>query len=760
MSPPQDFDIIALGELKPSEVTIVQSYLKITGQTGALVGAVRAEASWDLRPVLLERDELSVLRFAAAQPNLSAAMSNYAVGIADLLQKESTATGTIVSGVAQGRLWVRREWPRVKHALTSQREIILELLRFVERCHQSGVAHGHLAWPNVFLIGGTVRVVDFGFAALNATGGSSTESFPPEWRPGEVPKPAGDLFLLGKMLLEVDLNDFTPDQRGLVMALLNPHPGSRPIMRTLLDRFSTRGAGGVSEGSFKSGRLITTTNKGNSPSSEPTVSEQRRAETPRSFSPSAEPAASPDLTQTRDQKQTSDQRRSTQINPVIYVLLGILAVVLYLRFWGGLDSESDLPVETYWQSNQISLMRHVGAAAIADPDGPAALTVVGDALRGQKRTQVSGDFLRIVFDPRWEASLDETDRSLAFKSALSGLMGTDPPLLSDLQQRHPALLLAALATARDEAARKGAAINRLSELPEPYGPVFQGLIDQGINEGGEPVVFFAARIVSGDVSEEVIDGFLAGDRPPMLGRLKAVFPLAEQSPSFAAIILRLLARGPFGQLVSWFDEEAAGHWGTLAPAARLSLLLGKYPEVPLAKEQLIDLCSFPNPQIRDRARADLPAAVGPESGRIAGLVFRQKDKLLTREQLIILFELFTLSQEEEYTFLDIWFKTKPEPSLVLKILIARQDIRGLDPFNVEAARYLKDKNWIASLTELKALSLHPEPLARTLAYSRLDPKVPDQAEVLRAMAKVEPNQRIRDQIQLKIESAAAGPPAE
>src|SRR5690606_35234836 len=117
---------------------------------------------------------------------------------------------------------------------------------------------------------------------------------------------------------------------------------------------------------------------------------------------------------------------------------------------------------------------------------------------------------------------------------------------------------------------------------------------------------------------------------------------------------------------------------------------------------------------------------------------------VSREQVVLLLLALKSEGEQQYPFLAKWFETEPDPILVFRLLLSRSKISGLDPFSVEAARYLKDARLQPTADELQVLALHPEPLARTLEYQYLDGAQPEHREILEAMIQVEPNARVRE----------------
>jgi hypothetical protein len=97
---------------------------------------------------------------------------------------------------------------------------------------------------------------------------------------------------------------------------------------------------------------------------------------------------------------------------------------------------------------------------------------------------------------------------------------------------------------------------------------------------------------------------------------------------------------------------------------------------------------------------------------------------------------------------------------VLLLLLARGGYDSTDTFNLEAARYLRRSQWSATTDMLKLLAQHPEPLARTLAYVRLDPKDDEQRKILQARISAEKDKGLLKMVMAKLSSdLPSGAPA-
>ena len=105
---------------------------------------------------------------------------------------------------------------------------------------------------------------------------------------------------------------------------------------------------------------------------------------------------------------------------------------------------------------------------------------------------------------------------------------------------------------------------------------------------------------------------------------------------------------------------------------------------------------------------------------------------LKREETIALVSALKLPIDKRTPFIAAWFNLRPSPNAVVLLLLARTEVGDRDMFNLEGARYLRKSSWKAPLEILTLLAAHPEPLARAIAYGRLDPTKEADRTVLEA----------------------------
>lgn len=411
----------------------------------------------------------------------------------------------------------------------------------------------------------------------------------------------------------------------------------------------------------------------------------------------------------------------------------------------------DIPVVEYWKSGQMSLMQKVAEAAVAG-DQDARSAIIDASLSGAPNKQIHSDMLKFAFDPRWQDALSDTDADAVMRLALAPLYPDGIAGLPRLERLHPLVLIALLgdlpldkpATAFEEIPSKV-----LSELPDPLGKIFAPAISSGASLADRSVRSLA-HLVIGDSSEAIFQSYFGGADPRE--QLRTALPILVSNAQLAAPLFTYLLHGQsiLSDLANWFAAEDLAQWEQLAPRMRLFIVAGEVPPSGLTLEQYADLLQFPDMRIRALAAAAiLNNFLGSEYQPTIAFLGGDSNQL-GRFATIALISSFKLDPDSYYSFLLKWFEAKPDAGSILRILLARSQVTGVDPLNFQAASYLKRVPWEASLKDLAALIQHPEGLARVLAYSKLDPTIPNERTLLQEALKREPNDNFRDEIARRI----------
>jgi hypothetical protein len=244
------------------------------------------------------------------------------------------------------------------------------------------------------------------------------------------------------------------------------------------------------------------------------------------------------------------------------------------------------------------------------------------------------------------------------------------------------------------------------------------------------------------------------DPARLLAKVSVILPVVSASePASAELVSAFVERGgELSTIIGWFDLEELAGWSKLRSSEKLSLLLGNVPETGMTQARLADLLTFPLDAVRQQAIIKVAEILKGQDVQRLLVTLATPSNGLTREQIISLLSALKLPAQNRTPFISAWFDLKPSPEAVLLILLSRSNVDSSDVFNLEAARYLRRSDWSASIDILKLLSLHPEPLARVIAYGRLNPSVDTERSVLLERQLSESNESCLKVLKEKINS--------
>lgn len=414
--------------------------------------------------------------------------------------------------------------------------------------------------------------------------------------------------------------------------------------------------------------------------------------------------------------------------------------------------------ESLWRSGQPSLMKEVVTAALQNEDPVARAAIVGAILKGAQPVNVRDELIRVAFDPRWEAQLSPNDRRIAIALAVTQFMPEALQGLPPLSTAHPAVIFAIMATTSIEtpmAPLQEIKVQHLTGLPAPIGPAFGEFSKLPAATVGSANTRALAHILNGSTHETIVSKYFdnTADELATLRKLRILLPLLQRSDALErATYTTLFANSKIiTRILRWFEDEPIGSWEKVAKRDKLALVSGILPDTQLTFEQYSDLLHFPNQRVASAAAERLDK--GFFKGRAQGMLeFLSSSKnKLSRAQTVTVLATTPLKGDEAFDFLSRWFGSNPDPQSVLALLLTRNEGEKIDPFSFTAANYLSENTrWQADFATLRKLIAHSEPLARALAYARLDPRNAEQRKVLENMATSEPKPNLRELIQNRL----------
>jgi hypothetical protein len=728
--------LVSPASLSGAEGLVYQNLKEWLPLNGVCVNVMLGRDPWDLRPLILQNNKVTLYRFSkpldpAARRALAAEMQGFSVipgwemriehrEVSDrLLMARPFVQATLADLIVQGGGVIG---PR-------RQELLSDLIALVKVLRKRSLVHGHISPANIAEVEGGLILLDPRLGALHY---SKDQHLAPEVVAGGEPTESSDLFGLGSVLLSLLGDDATHQQRELIDRLLLPAPRQRPSIEEVEKEFA-RSLPAQSRQALRAGRVVSI------------ASQPLKGAQPRVSNPSG---------------STHGEKRSGKRVLAVGSLLLVTAAAIGVRLsYPALSNDllRHLPFVAHsfsaeyardWTSNDKLLMKIVAQAAIEEHDVSAENTILEDTLSGQNRPGVSANLLRVALSDLWVSELSAIDKRAAVALSVLSIYPEGIKTLPDLTSLHSGVLLAVVGQTRPKKASeqlKSLSIDRLAALPGPVGELFSRLKASGSTDLASPEVIALAGMVSGNPPAETLESYIQPEDSPSvaLARLSIALPLLAANESMAQQVLAILRdRGDeLGKVLSWFDIDSLSIWGKVKSSERLGLVLGALPSRELAAENYADLLTFPLAEVRGKSAHALKVRfLQSESDQLFELLSGPQNGF-SRDQNVALLSSLSIEESKRAPYLEILFKTKPTPEMVLLLLLARSNKGASDVLNLEASRLLRKSSWQASNEILSLLASHPEPLARALAYARLSPRNPEQKKILqkRLSEESEPN---------------------
>jgi hypothetical protein len=734
--------LVSPESLSPDQSLLLKEYSRSFPQGAVCVNVMVGSEPWDIRPLLLIGGKVSLARFSmelgeARAKRVAAELEGYSV----LFNNQQR----IVYIAGEGRFMLLRPFANTtlrddleKGEIVGDRALTLivrDLIKIVSDLSRRSLAHGHISPSNITREGGRIQLIDPVMGYLHRT---EDTYLPPESERGELPGPASDLYGLGCMIRILLGDRLTQRQQRLVEQLLLPSARQRPPLVEVAIAFGVRDADVVEErGEQRIGseRVVRQGARVSAGDGEYERGADRRDDYGRQGE--------------LDNGSYRQSRRSSLGSNLI--LLGLLALgagwVIYQRYpelyyraaayLPALAPSYSPEYEDAWVSGERARMSVVARAAAVRGEPAAINTVLDDVLTGSNPEGVRGAFMRVAFDEEWRSELSEADRKTALALGLDQLVPELKGRLDSVTGLHPGILLAILGQLQSKNVTneiRQVQIDRLLALPEPFRGLFGQMKSMGAKTLGDPRVAALAGIVTGDTRVANLESFIGKDctAAQTLASISLIAPIIANNQGAQRDLLGILTErgGELGSLVSWFEILDLAQWSKVAPEQKLALVLGELPEQGLASIQYVDLLSFPIESVRSKSILKVRGSFQDTDAEKVLVTVTSPASGLTREQVIALISALQLAPEARTPFITAWFDLKPPPDTVLLLLLARASADSTDLFNLEATRYLKRSEFNYNLDVLKLLAVHPEPLARVLAYTKLDPNEQAQRSVL------------------------------
>jgi serine/threonine protein kinase len=405
----------------------------------------------------------------------------------------------------------------------------------------------------------------------------------------------------------------------------------------------------------------------------------------------------------------------------------------------------------YWESGQPKLQREVVTAAVVGNSAEAQKVITDGINLKTTPARVRNDLLKVGFSKLWSQAYSIEDKKILFALSLEDpgvdVLKTLPPINS----AHPGVViaLASQLSPNKESPISALSLDVYSRLPKPFAAAFTSLESFGVKKVGETTALGLARITAGNISEASLLLFIDKDPSGKVAVLKIMAD--ELGNEFGNRIIetnRKLGQSGLPEL-TWFDKSKNVDWNSIQSKTRLAIASGSLQFKELSIEHQLDLLSSPLISTKETIAEGLILQLGDKIEPVIKVLLEPENGL-QRDQIVTLISALSYQGENSKKFISDWFKSNPDSQTVFNLLMVRDTKENTDFFNLQAARYLADKKWVADFGTLKELALHREPVARALAYARFDPNKKEELQFLRRMANVEPVNSIRKGILTKL----------
>lgn len=671
---------VGIESLTEEEKKIAESYRKTAAPSSLVVGIIRTENPENPRVLVLEKGEMSLLRFSDQVLNLNPEKLSLLYAVQQRAAKKGALTGVKAFGKTNV-IWVRRQ-----HLSSVMTEADLEtlseadairLIRSIGELHRSGVVHGHLSPSNLSKSIPWI-ILDPGFSGFGS--GRESDYLAPE---KEV-SVAGDVYSLGMILSKVKNGFKEKDKQFCIERMLRADPSERPTLEEVLESLA--------------GEKV-------------------------SFAP------------VQAVKESSKR-------PILFALLGILILsgiwfgkdIVLSQFEEDFDDGSDYV--GLLKSGQPSLMAEVAKAASVHKSGRAQQAIYKVVMEGFEHPKVNSNLVKLGFHEQWEAQLSKDDRAAIISLAFLQLLPADSLVLPEASKLHPSVVFSVLGSL-DVESEGGHFSNippsKLSSLPEPYGPAFSGLEGIGVSHMEQGPARALVHILLGNIEPKVFKVYFDGysDLSSSLVRLRYLLPFLDQK-SIDVLWSEMQAQAT--PVAGWFFISDLAGWSKVTPKSKLGIMAGLFPD-NIRLEQALDLLQFPLSSVVSEALKFLTGKAQNDLTKKSLKVLTEIK--LTREQNISLGNILFLDSKQAAPFLKAWLDTRPDPEATLELLLARDTSGKDDSLTLALGQYLVRNDFKAGLKEYARMVTHPDSFVRSLGYVRLNPEDPKERMILERVLPLE-----------------------
>ncbi len=764
--------LVSAEDLNEKERAAFELLAKHFPSGAVCVNVMCTAESWDVRPLLLINGTVYLYRFS---PQLPFDFLRHVVAELEGFSLLPLWNSSVKAIPASDRFLAIRPFVTTtlddilarseRSALSDPLGIARKLIEQVVELDRRHLVHGHICPANVVVSAtgsGPIFLLD---PRIGSFKGRRDELYAPELEKLSDPPPSVDLFGLGTCLRAILGDQATPQHKELIDRLLLASPRQRPSLAAVASLFlenrsqtllSSEGQVGTSRG-----RII-----GGTSTPEPAP----QSVGPGIGAPSAithrdSAVVGPNSLTGAPTRRPSPSWMRTLIG-VFLLLCGTLALLHWrlpraynemAHYLPILAAQTNPEFIGALASGDKARLRSVARAAVLDRDPAAVNAIIEDVSSGANRPGFNVSLFRAAYRSPWKEEFSGSDTSTLVALTVAQVLPEGLAVLPALSTLHPAIMLAVasqLSPGSPGEQLKSIPLEKLTLLGDPEGDAFRKLQASGVNTLADPIAIALSQVIAGTATTAAYDVIIGSSTEvgPTLERLALLLPVVMAKPALADQLLAAVRDrgGDPGTVLGWFDIDDLVKWKDVSSAAKLLLLLEQVPSVGLSLSQYADLLKFPLPAVREKSALQIKnSGLRQVDSQVLELLASAQNRL-SRAQTVALLSGLLLEPLKRAPFVALWFQMEPPADTTLLILLARSGCDDKDLFNLTAARYLKKGSWTATPEMLQLLARHPEPLARSLAYAKLDPSVPEQKKILQDRVSTEKDSALLKAVTTKL----------
>ncbi|MBN8548724.1 MAG: hypothetical protein J0M12_05375, partial [Deltaproteobacteria bacterium] len=199
-SPAYAGKMLSAESLTADQQLTAKRYIGLSQSEGIVIGALVRSVGWDVRPLLLQHGELSLLRFSDPAIGLQKSKLSFLRASCDRLLGGREPSAMLACGEVEGQVWTRRKY--FQHTLADEDaanqsihalQITQKLIRLLSALHAGNSIHGHICPQNVALEKQEIFLFDHSYLVAGLPLKDEVASLAPELKNAAVPTFACDV---------------------------------------------------------------------------------------------------------------------------------------------------------------------------------------------------------------------------------------------------------------------------------------------------------------------------------------------------------------------------------------------------------------------------------------------------------------------------------------------------------------------------------------------------------------------------------------